>query len=155
MGIFAKLFGRSDSPPPDDTPFMEHPTGQFDTAIQAIRSAMQRLDQMDMATRWIDFCAQGQGATPESIQIETVPFNGRTFDLRGETIDPKSILDSTGLTLAGVVAETSCDGKITLSNATPEQLALFLDALFQKHFGIQPFPDEQDYAVGAEWQEES
>jgi hypothetical protein len=151
MGILNMLFGKSDPSPRDDAPFMEHPTGEFETALQAIRSAMQRLDQTDMGDRWIDFDAQGQGATPELTQIESVPFNGRTFDLSGQTVNFQPILDSTGLAHARVKVETSPDGKITLSDATPEQLARFLDALFQKHFGIKPFEDEGDYAVGAEW----
>jgi len=151
MGILGNLFGKKDAPPQDDAPFMEHPTGEFDTAFQAIRSAMQRLDQMDMGDRWIDFCGQGQGANPELTQIESVLFNGRSFDLSGQTVDLKTILASTGLTPAGTKVETSPDGKITLPDANPEQLARFLDALFQKHFGIKPFKDEEDYSVGAEW----
>jgi len=151
MGILSKIFGKSDLLPQDDAPFMEHPTGEFDTALQAIRTAMQRLDQMDMGDRWIDFCGQGQGATQELTQIESVPFNGRTFDLSGQTVDLPLILDSSGLSHAGVKVVTSPDGKITVPDATPEQLARFLDALFQKHFGIKPFEDEGDYSVGAEW----
>jgi hypothetical protein len=39
----------------------------------------------------------------------------------------------------------------SMAAATPEQAARVLDALFRHHFGIRPFPDEQDYAIGAEW----
>jgi len=130
---------------------MEHPTGEFDTAIQAIRSAMERLDRMDMGDRWITFSGQGQGHRVDSYQIADVKFRDRTFDLVGQAVDLTPILDSTGLTRAGVKVETSPDGRITLPDATPEQLARFLDALFQQHFGITPFEGENDYAVGAEW----
>ena len=47
--------------------------------------------------------------------------------------------------------EKSHDGKVTLPDATPDQLARFLDALFQKLFNIKPFEDAGDYAVDAEW----
>ncbi len=151
MGELDKRFGESELPPDEDAPFMEHPTAEFDTTLQALGSAMQRLDRMDAGGRWIDFCGQGQGATPELTHIESVPFCGRTFDLEGQTVDLQPILDSAGLTHAEVKVETSPDGKITLPDASPEQLAEFLDALFQKHFGIKPFEGEDDYAVGAEW----
>jgi hypothetical protein len=38
-----------------------------------------------------------------------------------------------------------------MAGATPEEAARFLDTLFRYHFGIRPFPEEQDYAIGAEW----
>ncbi len=145
MGIFDKLFGKKEVID-EDSPFMEHPYGQFDTALQAISSAMKRLDKMDMQDKWIDFCAQGQGANPDLTQIADISFNGQTFNIGEQTINLQPILDS-----AGVQAEITQDGKITLVNTTPEQRAIFLDLLFQKHYGIKPFDDEGDYAVGAEW----
>ena len=152
MGFFSKLFGKRGVPARGDTPFMEHPSGEFDTARQAICSAMQRLDQMDIKGQWITFSGQGQGHRPDSYHIEDVRFSGRTFDLSGETLDLESILDSAGLSAAAVNAEMTSDGKVTLGSATPEQLACFLDALLRTHFGIGPFEDEgDDYAVGAEW----
>jgi hypothetical protein len=39
----------------------------------------------------------------------------------------------------------------SMAGATPEEAARFLDTLFRYHFGIRPFPEEQDYAIGAEW----
>ena len=39
-----------------------------------------------------------------------------------------------------------------LTAASPREVAQLLDAIFRHHFGIRPFPDENDdYAVGAEW----
>ena len=151
MGFLNNLFGKKNSHSRDDAPFMEHPTGQFDNALQAICSAMKRLDRMDMGDRWIEFCAQGQGAAPELTQCESIQFNNRTFSLSDQNVDLKPILDSAGLTQKIGSVQTSHDGKITLPDATPEQLAVFLDTLFRKHFGIKPFEDEGDYAVGAEW----
>lgn len=39
----------------------------------------------------------------------------------------------------------------SIAAATPEEAARLLDAIFRHHFQIRPFPEEQDYAVGAEW----
>jgi hypothetical protein len=39
-----------------------------------------------------------------------------------------------------------------LTAASPREVTQLLDAIFRHHFGIRPFPDENDdYAVGAEW----
>ncbi len=152
MGFFSRLFGKKAIPSQGDLPFMEHPTGEFDTAIQAMCSAIRRLDEMGAGGRWITFSGQGQGSRLDSYQIEEVKFNGRTFDLSGETVDLEPILEFSGLADAAMQVETSPEGKITLPNASADQLAHFLDALFRIHFGIKPFEDEgDDYAVGAEW----
>lgn len=161
MGFLKKLFGNNNPPedsipqvdiqPDDQEPFMEHPTGEFDTSLQAITSAMQRLDRIDMKERWITFSGQGQGSSTDSYQIEDVKFRNKTFDLTEQTVDLPAIMASIGLDQANINVEICPEGKITLPDATPEQLARFLDALFQKHFAIKPFEGEQDYAVGAEW----
>lgn len=151
MKFLKKLFAKKVVIPDIYTPFMEHPTGEFSCAMQAIHSAMVRLDKTDMGEHWLEFCAQGQGASPVQIQCESVLFNNRTFDLSGQTVDLELIMNSSGLRDAGVTVVTGSNGNITLAKATPEQLTDFLDTLFKLHFGIKPFEDTRDYSVGAEW----
>jgi len=148
---WARLLKRKVPASPPTPPFMEHSEGEYASTLEAIRSAMQRLDQMDMAGRWITFSGQGQGSRPQSYQIEEVPFSGRTFDLKSQNVDVQSVLGSAGLADAGLSVEASPDGKVTLPNASPDQLARFLDALFREHFGIKPCEGEGEYAVSAEW----
>lgn len=41
----------------------------------------------------------------------------------------------------------------SIAAASPREVAQLLDAIFRNHFGIRPFSGEDDdYAVGAEWQ---
>lgn len=129
---------------------MEHPSGELHSALEAITSAMQRLDELGMDDRWIIFSGQGQGNKPDSHHIEEVAFSGRTFDLKTEIVDVPGVLQFAGLD-DRIKVITTADGKITLPDATPQQLALFLDAILRKHFGIRAFDGEGDYAVGAEW----
>ena len=152
MSFLEKLFGRKNPPPVDgNAPFMEHPTGKFATALEAITSAMKRLQSADHQGKWITFSGQGRGSRPDSDHIEDVPYRDHTFNLRGQSLDIDGIMGFAGLDRSEVEVETDDEGMVTLPGATPEQLARFLDAIFRKHFGIKPHEGENDYAVGAEW----
>ncbi len=48
------------------TPFMEHPTGQFKSAVDAMASAIKRLRALPECNDWITFCAQGAGHDEDS-----------------------------------------------------------------------------------------
>lgn len=152
MSFFTKLFGRKVSPPPPGgLPFMEHPTGKFPSALKAITWAMQRLQPYDFGDRWITFSGQGQGATPDDIEFADVPYQNRTFDLRGQTLDIAALMDSAHLDALRLTVTVDEHGYVNLPNATPDELARFLDTVFQQHFSIKPFDGDGDYSVGAEW----
>jgi hypothetical protein len=129
-------------------PFMEHPTGAFPTAIDAMKDAVVRLRALPSWDQWITFCAQGQGNTPESVQIAEVRMKSDRLDIGNVSIDPKEICR-----LAEVRASISVTNEqYIVSTAEPGEVAQILDAIFRHHFKIRPFPDEDDdYAVGAEW----
>jgi len=134
-----------------ERPLVEHPGGGFGTALDAIRGAMGKLDRMDAGGRWVVFSGQGQGHNEGTFQIEDVPFLGRTFDLKGEKVDLTEMARFAELDEIRIGMDVAPDGKVTLQDATLEQLARFLDAIFRKHFRIQPFEGENDYAVSVEW----
>src|SRR6478672_10757893 len=92
MSFFSKLFGRESNVPPDDRPFLEHPSGEFDSALEAMTSAMRRLKSGGYADRWITFSGQGRGHDEDSYQIEDVPVRGNTLDLRGQSVDLAAVL---------------------------------------------------------------
>lgn len=152
MSFLGSLFGHKEKPAPKaDGPFMEHPSGEFDSALAAITVAMERLRAMGPTDKWITFSGQGEGHRPDAYHIEDVPFRGTTFDLHGQAVDLDSVMRAAGLNMAKVGADRDSEGKISLPKATPTELARFLDALFRVHLGIKPFDGENDYAVGAEW----
>ncbi len=130
-------------------PFLEHPTGEFETALDAMADGIRRLRALPKWDRWIGFNAQGQGAGPEQYAFAEILMLGDRIDLRNESIAVSSIsegarVDPSALTLA--------DGFLHVSKASAEEVAQILDALFRVYFGIRPFEDEDDdYAVGAEW----
>lgn len=159
MGFFGKLFGKGDRPPEppkaasdDDGPFMEHPSGKFSTAQEAMASAFARLDSPDMRDRWIVFSGQGQGSRPDAYHIVDVRYSARTFDLGDATVDVLAALSGAGLDPASVGLEQLTDGSVKLAKATPTELAKFLNSLLTGQMGIRPFDGEDDYAVGAEWE---
>ena len=132
-----------------DEPFMEHPTGEYATAIDAMEAAISRLRGLPEWNRWITFCAQGEGSSPDSTQFAEV----------------RMLSDSLETSVAVDVAQITAQAKVrrgafteagrtrySIAAATPREAAQILDALFRHQFGIRPFPDEDDdYAVGAEW----
>src|ERR1700723_125684 len=44
-----------------DRPFMEHPSGEFETAVDAMADAIKRLRALPSWEKWINFNAQGMG----------------------------------------------------------------------------------------------
>lgn len=50
-------------------PYPEHPTGDYATALEAMEAAIRRLRALPEWKNWITFCAQGQGATGESVHF--------------------------------------------------------------------------------------
>ena len=154
VSFFSKLFGGGGKTPSDDDdgggPFMEYPSDEHDSAIAAMTSAFARLQAGDYGDRWITFSGQGRGHDEDSDTFEDVLVRGNTFDLRDQTPDLPALLRFAGLE-GQVQAQPDAERMITLANATPDQLARFLDAIFRQHYGIRPHDDEDDYAVGAEW----
>lgn len=150
MSLLGKLFGGKANEIDDKNPFMEHPTGEFEDAITAIESAMNRLLKLKNNDKWIIFCGQGKGSRQDSYQIANVPFLNGTFDLKNEKIKIDEILDMTGIAKNELTINEE-NGQISLHKSTPKKLAILLNAIFTKHFGIIPHDGETDYAVGAEW----
>jgi len=128
---------------------MEHPTGEFVTAIEAMENAISRLRSLPHWDEWITFCAQGEGGRPDSYKFAEIRLLGNKLDAGEEPLDVPRIIQSAQVETASLVAD---DSYYSVALASPMQVARILDAIFRQHFGIQPFPDEDDdYAVGAEW----
>lgn len=141
---------RKSSGKPAPEPFMEHPDGGFENAISAMEDAIRRLRQLPKWDEWIEFCAQGENPLrPGTIKFAEVRLLGDKLDVGDKPLDVALIT-----TKAKLAATVICsEGKnYLITSASPKEVALLLDAIFQHHFGIQPFADEgDDYAVGAEW----
>jgi hypothetical protein len=149
MGFLNRLFGTNPPAEPDpDTPFMEHPTGDFESAVDAMTDAIRRLRALPNWDQWITFCAQGMGHDADSEHHAEIRL--RNDELRlDEPIDLSSIAQQAGVPPTALTANGAT---YSLKQASPAEAARVLDAIFRHHLGIRPFPDEaDDYAVGAEW----
>jgi hypothetical protein len=151
MGFLSRLFGRKE--PPDDAPFMEHPSGQHNSAVDAMEDAIVRLRNLPKWDRWITLCAQGEGHRPESYHFAKLALLGDTIDPAGASIDPQKALEPTGLDKSGISVFRNPDGHLVISNASPNQFAILLNSIFRDQMGIRPHADDDgdDYAIGAEW----
>lgn len=129
-------------------PFMEHPTGDFETAVDALADAITRLRALPQWTDWITFCAQGVGDTMDDYQ--TAELSMRQDEIRLDSaLDPESITRAAEVPADNLQRSGS---NYSLATASPENAARIIDTIFRQHLGIRPYPDEDDdYAVGAEW----
>ena len=130
-------------------PFMEHPCGQFATAVDAMTDAIKRLRKLKQWDEWITFSASGQGSRPDTYDIVDVLVRAQSVNIGGQPVDLDAVLSRAGLSRSKVQHAYEM-GIIELRHTTPGQFARFLDSLFY-HLGIRPFEDEADYAVGVEW----
>jgi hypothetical protein len=129
-------------------PFLEHPTGDYATALEAMEAAIGRLRVLPEWKNWITFCAQGQGATGENVHFAELRLLQGKLDAGGP-LNVAEIVAFAGVAARSLVPEGAL---YSIAAATPEEAARLLDAIFRNHLGIHPFPDEaNDYAVGAEW----
>lgn len=128
---------------------MEHPTGAFETAIHAMDDAVSRLRELPEWNRWITFCAQGEGLVRGRTAFAEVRMLGGEIDLGHEKLKLAKLLPMVGLSPSAVVLNGSI---LSVGAISSREVAELMDAIFRHHFGIRPFPDEDnDYAVGAEW----
>ena len=129
-------------------PFMEHPSGEFETCLAALASAVTRLRALPKWEEWIIFGAQGEGARPESYHFAEIRMLGDTLDVGEAPLDIAKILKKAQAGNASLEPQ----GSHYVLTASPKECARILDAIFRHHLGIRPFADEgDDYAVGAEW----
>src|SRR5215469_16091309 len=141
MSFFKKLFRE-----PETGPFMEHPTGDFKSAVDAMEDAVRRLRGLKNWDKWIAFNAQGEGAEPESEEFFDVRMLQDKLDVGDKPLDLARIIEAAHVGAPSLVA----DGvHYSVAAASPREVAQILDAIFRQHFGLRPFADQNgDYAVG-------
>ena len=127
---------------------MEHPTGDFKNAIDAMEDAVRRLRKLG-AKEWITFSAEGEGNGPDSYEFAEVRILADQLDAGEKPLNIPDIIQAAQTGATSLVPEGA---HYSIANASPREVAQLLDAIFRTHFGLGPFADEHDdYAVGAEW----
>jgi hypothetical protein len=133
----------------DDLPFMEHPTGDFETVVDAMADAISRLRGLPSSDAWITFHAQGCAGTPDTYSDYEIRVRGNEIDVDDPPLDIALLCESAGIPSTSIAPLNSHYRLIALS---PPQVAELLDSIFRLHYHLTPHPDEGDhYAVGAEW----
>jgi hypothetical protein len=133
-----------------DRPFMEHPSGDFDTAIDAMADAIKRLRELPEWKNWITFSAQGMGGRVDSYHFAEIQIKQDEFKLQKPVeVDIELVTKRAGV-------PESCLSKngdvYSIAKATPVQAARIMDVIFRQYLGIRPHTGEgDDYAIGAEW----
>jgi hypothetical protein len=144
MSFLKKIFGARPA-----GPFMEHPTGDFDSAVAAMEDAVRRLRELRNWEQWITFGAQGEGGGRDSYEFAEIRMLRDKLDVGDKRLDVFQIVQAARTGAPSLVADGS---HYSVAAASPREVAQILDAIFRHHFGLRPFADEgDDYAVGAEW----
>src|SRR5215813_3748757 len=92
MSFLKKLFGSKPADPFPADPFMEHPTGDFDSAVAAMEDAVRRLRELPKWERWLTFSAQGEGHRPESYEFAEVRILRDKLDVGDRALDVPQII---------------------------------------------------------------
>jgi hypothetical protein len=130
-------------------PFMEHPTGDFDSAVEAMADAVTRLRKLPKWDGWITFSAQGEGHRPDSYEFAEIRMLRDKLDVGDRPLDVSQVVQAARTGASSLVADGA---QYSVAAASPQEVARILDTIFRHHFALRPFADEgDDYAVGAEW----
>ena len=128
---------------------MEHPTGDFDSAVAAMEDAVRRLRELPRWEQWITFSAQGEGDGPDSCEFAEVRMLRDKLDVGEKPLDISRVIQAAHTGVSSLLADGA---QYSVGAASPREVAQILDAIFRHHFNLRPFADEDDdYAVGAEW----
>lgn len=144
--------GRSDEAlvKPMTEPFMEHPSGEFETAIDAMADAIRRLRALPKWDRWITFHAQGMGAREDTYHFAAIRMRPGEIAFENPVeLDIQLVTKRVGVP-ESLLSRTQAG--YSIANATPIQAARIMDEIFRQYLGIRPHKGEvDDYAIGAEW----
>src|SRR6185503_11698435 len=123
MSIFKKIFGTKPA-----GPFMEHPTGDFDSAVAAMEDAVRRLRELRSWEQWITFGAQGEGHGPDSYEFAEIRMLRDKLDIGDRPLDIPRVLEAARIGASSLVADGT---HYSVTAATPRDVAQILDAIFR------------------------
>jgi hypothetical protein len=145
---------------PMDRPFMSHPSGDFETPVEAMEDAIKRLRALPEWDKWIMFDAQGMSPRVDTYHFAGVKMRQSEIKFMVQTntlawAEKTLELDIPVVTKRAGVPEaclTKSEAGYSVAQATPIQAARIMDVIFRQYMGIRPHTGEGDgYAVGAEW----
>lgn len=141
-------------------PFMSHPSGDFETPVDAMADAIKRLRALPKWAKWITFCAQGMGPRVDTYHFASIRMRQGeiTFVVQTNTLEwteKKVDVDIPAVTKRAGVPElclSKSEAGYSVGKATPIQAARIMDVIFRQYMGTRPHTSEGDgYAIGAEW----
>src|SRR5215203_5923864 len=101
------------------TLFMEHPTGQFKSAVDAMADAINRLRALPEWEDCITFCAQGMGRDADSYHMAEIPMQRDEIQV-DQPLDVDSIMRHAGVARSSL---TRAGSNYSLAGASPADAA--------------------------------
>ena len=146
---------------PVQRPLVEHPSGDFETAVEAMAFAITSLRALPVWDKWVTFCAQGMGPRVDTYYFASIRMRQGEITLLEEAntlastqkpleLDIKSVTNRLGVPKSCL---SKTEAGYSVSKATPNQAARLMDVIFRQYMGIRPHTGEgDDYALGVEWE---
>ena len=146
---------------PVQRPLVQHPSGDFETAVEAMAFAITSLRALPVWDKWITFCAQGMGPRVDTYHFASIRMRQGEITFLVETntlawtqktleLDIKAVTNRSGVPESCL---SKTEAGYSVSKATPIQAARLMDVIFRQYMGIRPHTGEgDDYAFGAEWE---
>src|SRR5215471_12587846 len=119
MSFFKKLFGAKPA-----GPFMEHPTGDFESAVAAMEDAVRRLRELPNWEQWITFSAQGEGSGPDSYEFAEIRMLRDKLDVGEKPLEIPRVIEFARTGASLLVADGA---QYSVVAASPREVAQILD----------------------------
>src|ERR1051325_5929816 len=115
MSIFKKLFGTKPA-----GPFMEHPSGDFDSAVAAMEDAVRRLRELPKWEQWITFSAQGEGKGPDDYEFAEIRLLRDKLDVGKMPLDISRVIQAARTGASSLVTDGA---QYSVAAASPREVA--------------------------------
>jgi hypothetical protein len=136
--------------PPAKANSISHPSGDFETVLEAMAFAIKTLRGLSEWNEGVDFTAQGMGSRTDTYHFATIHIRQDELKVnKSVNIDPALV---TKLALVPEICLQKKGDVFSIAEATAEQAACVLDVIYRRHLGIRPHTGEgDDYAFDVEW----
>jgi hypothetical protein len=116
-------------------PFMEHPTGDFNSAVSAMADAIGRLRSLPSWEQWITFGAQGEGQEPDCYESAEIRMRDDRLDVGVNPLDISRVIQDARTRPGSLIP----DGEhYSVAAASPREVAQILRCNFSSSLWHSP-----------------
>lgn len=100
-------------------PFVEHPSGEFESAVDAMEAAIARLRALPDWNDWITFCAQGMGHRVDSYHLAKIRMWRDELEITA-SLDVRAVIREAGVSRSSLI---QAGANYSVAGASPAEAA--------------------------------